>query len=101
MKRVSGIGRPGLLAVHLFLIVLVGASILPLYNVVSASLKSSDEFIANPFLLPIAPTAQNYGHAAIQARLLAFAVNSLVLVPSGLLLYIIRLQRPRATRSAK
>ncbi|MGA2613700.1 MAG: carbohydrate ABC transporter permease [Spirochaetia bacterium] len=88
MRKASSIGAGWRVLVHVFLIVLVVASILPLYNVIAASFKSADEFVANPFLPPRLPIADNYAYAIISARLLRFAVNSLILVPLGLVLYL-------------
>ncbi len=88
MKRFSSIAPGARIVVHIFLIVLVVASILPLYNVIAASFKTSDEFVINPFLPPQSPTFDNYVYAAISGRLLRYAINSLVLVPLGLLLYL-------------
>ncbi|HUI69269.1 MAG TPA: carbohydrate ABC transporter permease [Spirochaetia bacterium] len=88
MKKASAINAGTRLVVQLFLLALVIASILPLYNVVVASLKSGDEFVANPFFLPTSPIGANFAYAAVNARLLRYAVNSLVLVPGGLVLYL-------------
>ena len=88
MRKASSIDAGSRVLVQLFLIGLVIASLLPLYNVIAASFKSADEFVANPFFLPRAPTVDNYVYAAISARLLRFAVNSLILVPLRLLLYL-------------
>jgi len=88
MKKASAINAGTRLVVQLFLLALVIASILPLYNVVVASLKSGDEFVANPFFPPTSPIGANFVYAAVNARLLRYAVNSLVLVPGGLVLYL-------------
>ena len=88
MRKASSIGAGWRVLVQVFLIVLVVASILPLYNVIAASFKSADEFVANPFFPPRVPTAANYAYAAISGRLLHYAVNSLILVPLGLLVYL-------------
>lgn len=88
MKRAPAIGGGARILVWLFLIVLVIASLLPLYNVIAASFKTPDEFVENAFLPPKSPTVDNYVYAAISGRLLRFAINSLVLVPIGLVLYL-------------
>ena len=88
MKRAPAIGGGARILVWLFLIVLVVASLLPLYNVIAASFKTPDEFVENAFLPPKSPTVDNYVYAAISGRLLRFAINSLVLVPIGLVLYL-------------
>ncbi|HVO40729.1 MAG TPA: carbohydrate ABC transporter permease [Spirochaetia bacterium] len=88
MKRVSAISTSTRVLVQLFLLVLAIGSILPLYNVISASLKSGDEFVMNPFFLPQAPRGDNFVYAAIDSHLLTYAINSLILVPIGLVLYL-------------
>jgi ABC-type glycerol-3-phosphate transport system permease component len=88
MRRASTIGGRTRVLVQLFLIVLMIASLLPLYNVVVASFKTADEFVVNTFLLPKSPTIDNYVYAAVGGHLLRFAVNSLILVPLGLVLYL-------------
>ena len=88
MKQASAINTGTRLLVQLFLLVLVIASIFPLYNVIVASFKSGDEFVANPFFPPRSPISANFVYAAVNASLLRYAVNSLILVPSGLVLYL-------------
>lgn len=88
MKRVSAIHAWSRVLVQVLLIFFVIASLLPLYNVVAASFKSGDEFVANPFLPPKSPTLDSYVYAVISGRLLRFAVNSFILVPVGLVLYL-------------
>jgi len=88
MKKASPFGRFARLAVQAFMALLVVVSVLPLYNIVSASLKSINEYPTNPILLPQAPTLENYQYAAFSGHLLQFTVNSLVMVPIGVVLYV-------------
>jgi raffinose/stachyose/melibiose transport system permease protein len=88
MKKASPFGPFARLAVQACMILLVVVSLLPLYNVISASLKSITEYPTNPILLPLAPTLENYRYALTSAHLLQFTLNSLVLVPTGVLLYV-------------
>ena len=88
MRNASSIGAGWRALVQVLLLLLVIASILPLYNVVAASFKSADEFVSNSFLPPRVPIADNYVYAAISGRLLRYAVNSLILVPLGLVVYL-------------
>ena len=88
MKRATSLSLGTRVFVQVLLILLVVLSLLPLYNVLSASFKSEDEFVSNLFLLPKAPTGSNYVHAAIDGLMLRFAVNTLILVPLGLVVYI-------------
>jgi ABC-type glycerol-3-phosphate transport system permease component len=89
MKKVSPFGPIARLLVQAFMILIVVASVLPLYNVISASLKSLDEYPTNPILLPQTPTLDNYQYAAFSGHLLRFTVNSLVYVPIGVVLYVV------------
>lgn len=88
MKRTSAIHGAARWLVQLLLVLLVVASLLPLYNVLAASFKSGDEFVTNTFLPPRSATFENYLYAATSAHLLRFAVNSLILVPVGLVVYV-------------
>ncbi len=89
MKKASSFNHAQRILVQVLMVVLVVASLLPLYNVVSASLKSIDEYPTNPIFLPKAPVLGNYQYAAISGHLIRFTVNSLVLVPIGLVLYVV------------
>lgn len=88
-RKASPFGPVARILIQAFLVILVVASILPLYNVVTASLKSLEEYPRNPILLPQAPTMGNYQYAAFSGHLLKFTLNSLILVPVGVLLYIV------------
>jgi raffinose/stachyose/melibiose transport system permease protein len=81
VKKASPFGQGARIAVQVLMIFLVAASLLPLYNVVSASLKSPDEFTANPFSLPRKVVWDNYQYAAFSGKLLRYTVNSLIYVP--------------------
>ena len=89
LRKVSTFGPVARVAVQAFMVILLVVSLLPLYNVVTASLKSLGEYSTNPILLPQAPILDNYQYAAFSGHLLQFTVNSLVLVPIGVVLYIV------------
>ena len=88
MKKASPFGRGARVGVQVLMIVLVAASLLPLYNVVSASFKSTDEFTVNPFSLPRKVVLDNYQYAAFSGKLLRYTINSLIYVPIALALYV-------------
>jgi raffinose/stachyose/melibiose transport system permease protein len=88
MKKASSIPAGWRAVAQVFLLVLVVASVLPLYNIIAASFKSADEYVANPFFPPRLPIADNYAYAIVSARLLRYAVNSLTLVPLAMVLYL-------------
>ena len=88
MKRTSSLNPVARALAQVLLILLMVASLFPLYNVLAASFKSEDEFVANLVLPPKAPMVSNYVHAAIDGLLLRFAVNTLILVPIGLVAYL-------------
>jgi len=88
MKKASPFGPGARVAVQVLMIVLVIASLLPLYNVISASLKSTDEFTTNPILLPHVVVSDNYQYAAFSGQLLLYTLNSLLFVPAAVVLYL-------------
>ena len=88
MKKASPFGPVTRFLVQAFMILLVIVSVLPLYNILSASFKTIDEYPTNPIMLPQAPTAENYQYAAFSGHLLQFTVNSLILVPIGVAAYV-------------
>jgi ABC-type sugar transport system, permease component len=89
MKKAVVFSLPERIAIQAIMILLMLASILPLYNIISASLKSIGEYPVNPLFLPKAVTFENYQYAAISGKLLRFTLNTLLYVPAGLLLYIV------------
>jgi len=89
MKKVSPFGPGARIVVQTLMVLLVIASLLPLYNVVSSSLKSTDEFTTNPILLPHVVVADNYEYAAFAGKLLQFTINSVLFVPGAVLLYLV------------
>jgi raffinose/stachyose/melibiose transport system permease protein len=88
MKQASPFSPGTRSIVQAFMLVLLILSLFPLYNVVSSSLKSIDEYTINPVLLPHSPTSGNYQYAAFSGHLIRFTVNTLIYVPIGLILYI-------------
>jgi len=88
MNKPSVFGPALRVAIQIFMLVMVMASLLPLYNVVSASLKSTDEFQTNPLSLPQNVVADNYEYAAFSGGLLQYTLNSLVDVPLAVVLYL-------------
>lgn len=86
--KASPFSPTGRAAIQVFMLALVAASILPLYNVVSSSLKSIDEYPTNPIGLPVSATIDNYRYAALSGKLLRFTLNTLLYVPIALVLYL-------------
>lgn len=89
MKKASPFSLGGKIAIQSLMILLVLASLLPLYNVISSSLKSIDEYATNPIALPQAATLENYKYAAFSGMLLRFTLNTLLFVPIAVVLYIV------------
>jgi ABC-type glycerol-3-phosphate transport system permease component len=89
MKKTSPFGPAARVVVQVFMLLIVVASLLPLYNVLSSSLKSLDEYTTNPVLLPHVLTLANYQYAAFSGHLLRFTMNSLIFVPIGVVLYVV------------
>lgn len=88
MKSTPVFGPVARWLVQGLMLVLVLASLLPLYNVISASLKSIDEFPVNPVWLPFRVVFENFEYAAFSAGLLQYTVNSLILVPLAVAAYL-------------
>jgi ABC-type glycerol-3-phosphate transport system permease component len=89
MKQASPFSSSGRIIIQVVMIVLVVGSLLPLYNVVTSSLKSIDEYTVNPIALPQSATFENYQYAAFSGRLLQFTANTLLFVPAALVLYVV------------
>jgi raffinose/stachyose/melibiose transport system permease protein len=88
VKKAMSFSPAGRAAIQVLMLILVVASLLPLYNVVSSSLKSIDEYPSNPIALPHEATGANYQYAAISGKLLRFTLNTLLYVPIALALYL-------------
>jgi raffinose/stachyose/melibiose transport system permease protein len=89
MKQASPFSPSGRVIIQVIMIVLVVGSLLPLYNVVTSSLKSIDEYTVNPIMLPQSTTFENYQYAAFSGKLLQFTANTLLYVPAALVLYVV------------
>jgi multiple sugar transport system permease protein/raffinose/stachyose/melibiose transport system permease protein len=63
-------------------------ALMPLYFSAVNSLKTPDTYAENKLWLPADPAWQNYEYALIDARLYEFAVNSIIMLPVALALYI-------------
>lgn len=88
MKKSSVFSPAGRLTIQALMLLLVLAALLPLYNVITASLKSIDEFPANPLGLPFQVVFENFEYAAFSANLLQYVFNSLLFVPAAVVLYL-------------
>ncbi len=88
MKKASPFGPGARVAVQVLMLLLVVASLLPLYNVISSSLKSTEEFTTNPLSFPQKIVSENYEYAALSGGLLRYTVNSLLYVPGAVVLYL-------------
>lgn len=89
MNKPSVFGPISRVLIQLFMVAMVIASLLPLYNIVSASLKSIDEFTTNPILLPLKMVTDNYEYAAFSGGLLQYTLNSLIYVPVAVVVYLV------------
>lgn len=88
MKKPSVFGPAAGIAVQALMILMVIASLLPLYNVISSSLKSIDEFMISPLLPPQKMVTENYEYAAFSGSLLQYTLNSLLYVPAAVIVYL-------------
>lgn len=60
----------------------------PIYFALITSLKPSAEYVNNKLHLPLNPTFDNYYHVWIKGNMLKYFLNSCILIPSGILLYL-------------
>lgn len=88
MKKASVFTAGAGIAVQVCMVLLVIASLLPLYNVISSSFKSIEEYTSNPILFPQVYVSDNYEYAAFSGKLLQFTLNSLLYVPGAVFLYL-------------
>jgi ABC-type glycerol-3-phosphate transport system permease component len=63
-------------------------AVIPLLFVVISSLKTPAEYALNPGSFPQNPTLENYAWALSGGKILHFLLNSLIVVPMGLVLYL-------------
>jgi ABC-type glycerol-3-phosphate transport system permease component len=89
MKKIQAFSPYGRVVIQVLLLILVFASLLPLYNIISSSFKSIDEYPTNTVLLPETVTYDNYRYAAVSGKLLRFTLNSLLYVSIAMILYLI------------
>jgi raffinose/stachyose/melibiose transport system permease protein len=71
---------------HLVLLVFVGITLVPIYFMVVNSLKTSDEYIGNPYGLPSDPTLSTLGDAFRGGDLLRWLGNSAIFTVSSVAL---------------
>jgi ABC-type glycerol-3-phosphate transport system permease component len=60
----------------------------PLFFILITSLKDASEYVNNKLLLPQAPTLGNFSYVWVKGHMLKYFLNSCLLIPSGLLLYL-------------
>lgn len=73
---------------YLILILMTAIAVLPLLFVVMSSLKTPAEYALSPAALPQNPSFDNYVWAFSGGKIVHFLVNSLIVVPMGLALYL-------------
>lgn len=60
----------------------------PLFFVLITSLKSPAEYVSNKLLMPQSPTFGNFQHVWVKGNMLRYFLNSCILIPSGLVVYL-------------
>jgi len=73
---------------YLVLIVFALIALYPLVFVLLTSLKSSGEYINNKLLFPKKITFDNYYYVWVKGHMLKYFINSCILIPCGLVLYL-------------
>ncbi len=81
----SNLKKPG---TYLVLILLSLLALAPLIFTLGASFKTATEYATDPGMIPRAPTNANYHWAIVDGKILNYLLNSLVMVPIAVLLYL-------------
>lgn len=80
-KTVKGI-------MYLVLVVFAFLALYPVIFILFTSLKSSAEYVNNKLLMPQKITFENYYYVWVKGHMLKYFLNSCILIPLGLLLYL-------------
>ncbi|MDT4761057.1 carbohydrate ABC transporter permease [Sphaerochaeta sp. PS] len=80
-KTVKGI-------MYLVLVVFAFLALYPVIFILFTSLKSSAEYVNNKLLMPQKITFENYYYVWVKGHMLKYFLNSCILIPSGLVLYL-------------
>lgn len=82
--------RPRLSSIPAYtvLVLMTIIAVIPLLFVVISSLKTPAEYALSPASFPQNPTLENYAWALSGGKILHFLLNSLIVVPMGLVLYL-------------
>ncbi|MHC1691507.1 MAG: carbohydrate ABC transporter permease [Sphaerochaetaceae bacterium] len=81
--------RPSVHAImYVVLSVCAIMALYPLFFVLITSLKSAGEYVNNKLLFPENITFDNYIHVWVKGNMLKYFINSCVLIPCGLVLYL-------------
>lgn len=75
-------------AMYLVLVVFALMALYPLFFVLITSLKESAEYVNNKLFMPQSPTFGNYYYVWVKGNMLKYFLNSCLLIPTGLLLYL-------------
>lgn len=81
--------RLSLIPNYAILIVMTLVAIIPLLFVIVSSLKTPTEYALDPGLFPQHATMENYVWAFSNGRIVHYLINSLLVVPAGLALYLV------------
>nr|WP_319472495.1 carbohydrate ABC transporter permease [uncultured Sphaerochaeta sp.] len=73
---------------YFVLVVFALMALYPIFFALITSLKPSTEYVNNKLNLPQNPTIDNYYYVWIKGNMLTYFLNSCLLIPSGLLLYL-------------
>ncbi|HBO35788.1 MAG TPA: carbohydrate ABC transporter permease [Sphaerochaeta sp.] len=73
---------------YVVLMVFALMALYPLFFVLITSLKSSAEYVNNKLFMPQSITFSNYFHVWVKGNMLRYFLNSCLLIPSALVLYL-------------
>ena len=80
--------RLSLIPNYAVLVIMTLVAVIPLLFVVVSSLKTPTEYALNPGLFPQNITFDNYIWAFSNGRIVHYLINSILVVPAGLVLYL-------------
>jgi raffinose/stachyose/melibiose transport system permease protein len=87
-ERIMMRSRTSSLLSYGVLTVLAAVALAPLLFTLGASLKSAAEYAVNPGMIPQSVTLANYSWAIVDGEVFHYLINSLLLVPVALVLYL-------------
>ena len=74
--------------IYIVLSIFVILALYPIFHTLMTSFKTAEEYINNKIYWPADFTLNNYFHVLFEAKMIKYFINSFLLMPAGLLLYL-------------